>query len=877
MRFRRDGERPHSPPSQTRRRSIAALALLVALTGPSTYAQTPAPPPTARTAEVTLRIIVANSVDEAAAAARRVTAGESFAAVARAVSVDPSAATGGVLGRVIIANLRAELQAVLRDLPPGRVSGIVAVPTGFAVLLIDPDEPDVADPMAPGAGAAGAGVNAALSARGSVRYVLEMSGFPEARTAIERYRKAPDWNQHPQVICDTRRASLAEMLGALERHIVSLGDDPAPSADLMQTHAGMGMLYAYDARMAQSIRHLKEAHRVAVAIESDAAVALLEALGVAHLHKAAADNDVPRTPGTRSLVTATPHAGYGDPAEAKAAVTYFLEYLSVRPDDIEVKWLLNLAYRAIGGYPGDVPPAHLVPPDAFTSDEDIGRFPDIAGRLGLVSVAMAGGTIVDDFDDDGIFEIVTSSMDSCAPMRFFARNAQGMFVDRAAGAGLAEQLGGLNLVQADYDNDGCLDILLLRGGWDVPQRKSLLRNDCTGSFTDVTVASGLALPVTATQTAVWLDFDNDGFLDLFVGNENAPTQLFLNMRDGTFVDVARAAGVQRAGFIKGVTAGDYDNDGWPDLYVSNVSGANILYRNGRGGTFTDVTEAAGAIGPERGFATWFFDYDNDGWLDLFATSYFLSVEESARTYMGLPHHAATLKLYRNNGNGTFSDVTAATGLDKVFMPMGSNFGDIDNDGWLDIYMGTGSPSYAALVPSVLLRNRDGRAFVDITMSSGTGELGKGHGVAFADLDGDGDEEIVFEVGGATLGDAHALRVFDNPGHGNNWIEISLVGKTSNRSAIGARIVVTVQQADGTRRTLHRTVSSGGSFGASPLRQHIGVGDATSIASVEIWWPTSNTRQRFDDLAVNQWVQVTEHESTFIRRPRHTGRPAGTAP
>src|SRR5690606_30246003 len=109
------------------------------------------------------------------------------------------------------------------------------------------------------------------------------------------------------------------------------------------------------------------------------------------------------------------------------------------------------------------------------------------------------------------------------------------------------------------------------------------------------------------------------------------------------------------------------------------------------------------------------------------------------------------------------------------------------------------------------------------------------------------------------------------------IEISLVGKTSNRSAIGARIVVTVQQADGTRRTLHRTVSSGGSFGASPLRQHIGVGDATSIASVEIWWPTSNTRQRFDDLAVNQWVQVTEHESTFIRRPRHTGRPAGTAP
>lgn len=835
-------------------------------------------PPAARQASATLplRIIVTSSHAEAVAAARRVGAGEPFDIVAREVSVDPSAAAGGSLGHVTVADLRSELQAALRALPPGALSSIVAVPTGFVVLRIDPEDgaggTDTSD-----VGAAGSAVNAGLSVRGNVRYVLEMSGFPEARTALETYRKAPDWNHDPQVICDTRRASLAAMLESLEQHLGSLGDAPAPSADLMQVHGGMGMLHAYDGRMVEAIRHLHEAQRVAIAIGSEVALALDEALGVAYLHKAAADDGVPGAPGVRSLITARPHQGFGNAADIEQAIAHFLKYLSSRPDDIEVKWLLNLACRAAGRYPAGVPPEHLVPPAAFTSAEDPGSFRDVAAELGLVSIAMAGGVIVDDFDGDGGFEVVTSSMGSCAPMRFFRRNADGLFADEADTAGLAGQLGGLNLLQADYDNDGCLDILLLRGGWDVPQRKSLLRNDCKGGFTDVTVQSGLAVPVTATQTAAWLDFDGDGHLDLFVGNENAPAQLFMNLGDGTFVDVAGPAGVQLPGFIKGVAAGDYDNDGWTDLYVSNVSGPNVLFRNSGGGTFTDVTEAAGVVGPERGFATWFFDYDNDGWLDLFATSYFLSVEESARTYLGLPHHAPTLKLYRNRGDGTFADVTAETGLDKVFMPMGANFGDIDNDGWLDIYLGTGSPSYAALVPSVLLRNREGRAFVDVTASSGTGELGKGHGVAFADLDGDGDDEIVFEVGGATPGDAHALRVFDNPGHGHSWIDVSLVGVTSNRAAVGARIAVTARASDGTRRTVHRTVGSGGSFGASPLRQHIGLGTATSIDTIDVWWPTSGARQRFTGVAVNQWIQATENDDTFARRQRYARRPSGTAP
>jgi hypothetical protein len=157
----------------------------------------------------------------------------------------------------------------------------------------------------------------------------------------------------------------------------------------------------------------------------------------------------------------------------------------------------------------------------------VGRFVDVAQQSGLVSFASAGGVIVDDFDSDGRLDVVTSSLDSCEPLRFFRRVADGLFVEGASKAGLGEQLGGLNILQTDYSNDGHLDILVLRGAWESPQRKSLLRNNGNGTFTDVTAASGLAT-LTATQAAVWVDVDNDGRLDLFVGNENGPAQLFHN-------------------------------------------------------------------------------------------------------------------------------------------------------------------------------------------------------------------------------------------------------------------------------------------------------------------------------------------------------------
>ena len=293
-----------------------------------------------------------------------------------------------------------------------------------------------------------------------------------------------------------------------------------------------------------------------------------------------------------------------------------------------------------------------------------------------------------------------------------------------------------------------------------------------------------------------------------------------------------------------------------------------MYRNNLDNTFTVRARAAVVPGPGYCFATWFFDYDNDGWSVLFATSYITSVDESARPYLGLAPNASRLKLYKNLGDGSFRDVTTEVGLDRVYMPMGANFGDIDNDGFLDIYLGTGNPSYASLVPNVLLRNKRGQSFVDITASSGTGELHKGHGVAFADLDNDGDEEIVTEIGGATPGDSHPLRLFENPGHGNDWISLRLVGVTTNRAAIGVQVKLTVENEGQQNRTIYRTVGSGGSFGASPLEQHIGLGTSARIVELEIWWPVSKTRQRFPGIEKNQAVEITELTRTYTRIERN---------
>lgn len=565
------------------------------------------------------------------------------------------------------------------------------------------------------------------------------------------------------------------------------------------------------------------------------------------------------------------------PRGSRGAIAVLTEQLRASPEDLTARWLLNVAAMTLGEWPDKVPSQWLMPTRVFESEYDIHKFPDIAGALGLDLNDLAGGCILDDFDNDDLIDVVVSTWGLDGQLRYFHNEGTGRFVERTAEAGLIGVVSGLNIQQTDYNNDGWLDIWMLRGGWfGVAGRmpNSLLRNNRDGTFTDVTEEAGL-LSFHPTQTSTWFDYDGDGWLDVFIGNETVVAQdpdrceLFHNDRDGTFREVSRESGLEIAHLVKGVTSGDYDNDGRPDLYVSCRDSANLLFHNeGPGSTnaqgrvmwrFRDATAAAGLNETIHSFPTWFFDYDNDGFEDIFVSGYlFRGVGDVAADYLGLPHPGAKPRLYRNLGNGSFTNITAAAGLDRLCQTMGANFGDLDNDGWLDFYLATGDPDLATLIPNRMFRNAGGVRFQEVTSSGGFGNLQKGHGVGFADLDNDGDQDIYAVIGGALAGDRYRNSLFRNPGHGHHWLKLHCVGEHSNRVAIGTRIQVTVETPAGPRE-IHKTVNSGGSFGSSPLRQEIGLGNATAITRVELVWPASGLRQTLTGLALDRAYRVREGE------------------
>ena len=338
--------------------------------------------------------------------------------------------------------------------------------------------------------------------------------------------------------------------------------------------------------------------------------------------------------------------------------------------------------------------------------------------------------------------------------------------------------------------------------------------------------------------------------------------MFRNEGDGTFTDVARQAGVLNNDFAKAVVWGDYDSDRFPDLYVSNFGGPNRLYRNQGDGTFSDVAAELDVTFPYRSFPAWFWDFNNDGVLDLFVSGYEWNVRDVAADYLGLPARETEFDhLYRGDGRGGFRQVGSETGLSRITQPMGSNFGDLDNDGFPDFYLGTGYPDYEGLMPNLLFHNERGRKFTDVTTAAGVGHLQKGHAVAFADFDHDGDLDIFAELGGAFAGDVFGNALFENPGFGNHWIVVKVVGVETNRSAIGVRIQAEIVEG-GERRSVYQWVNSGGSFGGNSLRRHIGVGAAEKIEVLEVYWPRTGRTQRFQDVAVDQMIIVTEGRDKY---------------
>jgi hypothetical protein len=587
---------------------------------------------------------------------------------------------------------------------------------------------------------------------------------------------------------------------------------------------------------------------------------------------------------------------------AEGAIREYTRVLTeLDPNSNLAIWLMNIAYQQLGRYPQDVPAKWLAAPTLYDSEHDIGYFPEVAALAGVNAFGRSGGAIVEDFDGDGLLDIVVSSSTPLDHMHFFHNNGDGTFTDRTHEAGLDNELGGLNLILTDYNNDGHPDILVLRGAWwggfgEYPL--SLLRNNGDGTFDDVTEEAGL-LTAGPTQAAAFADYDNDGWLDLFVGHEsgehtlayamtggNHPSLLFHNNHDGTFTMVT-APGADKhgvgitatdpapkganLGYVKGATWGDFNNDGRIDLYLSTMFGPSFLFRNDGPKDpnhpetgewkWTEVTAEAGLGGDRYTFPTWFFDYDNDGWLDLFAGGYSTtSMEDVGLFELNKPHRASVSHLWRNNHDGTFTEQPHALGLDRAITTMAANFGDLDNDGWLDVYLTGGEPDYACLVPKRMFRNDQGKYFQDVTTSGGFGNLQKGHGVAFADIENSGNEDVFQKLGGAFPGDGYYSVLYHNPGHGNHYITLVLQGVKTNRAAYGARITLTIDEG-GHQRKIYRAVGSVSSFGGNPMRQHIGVGQASVVKEIEVWWPTSNTRQHFTNLPVDSAFHITEFNDT----------------
>ena len=591
-------------------------------------------------------------------------------------------------------------------------------------------------------------------------------------------------------------------------------------------------------------------------------------LAIAYLLLAQHENCLPPDPPARCAVPPGAAGPHPEQAALRRAIELYERIAADDPEDGGARWGLNVAYMWAGEHPDGVPPQWLIPPQAFGSGQqspEAAGFVNAAAWLGLDTVGLAGGSVMEDFDNDGDLDLMASSWGLRDPLRYLRNDADCTFHDATAAAGLEGIVGGLNLEPADYDNDGDVDVLVLRGAWvSHPHPNSLLRNEGDGTFTDVTEPAGL-LRGTPTQTAAWGDYDNDGDVDLFVGNESVsgivyPSQLFRNDGDGTFRDVAYEAGVQVVGFVKAVAWGDYDNDGRIDLYVSRLDETNLLLRNegpSAGGEwrFRDVAVAAGVDGPLNSFPTWFFDYDNDGWLDLFVAAQRAELDDVAVEHLGGPPGDGHPVLYRNRGDGTFENVTAAAGLATIMPTMGSNYGDLDNDGYPDLYLGTGDPTLEMLVPNRVFRNAGGR-FEEVTAAGGFGHVQKGHGVSFGDIDHDGDQDVFMVLGGAFEGDVAQNVLLLNPGHGNAWVTLRLRGTDANRLGIGARIAVAVDTPRGAR-TIHALAGSGGSFGASTLQQEIGLGDATRIRELTVVWPGSGRRDTWRDVPLDRVIQVRE--------------------
>jgi hypothetical protein len=562
------------------------------------------------------------------------------------------------------------------------------------------------------------------------------------------------------------------------------------------------------------------------------------------------------------------------PTGSRNAITIYENSLKQFPDDLETRYLLNIAYMTLGEYPDKVPQEYLIDPSWFKNDIEFPVFKDVAPQIGLNRLSMLGGTIVDDFTNDGWLDIIVTSWGPEEELVFYKNNGDGTFSDQTEAYNLKGHVAIINVNQTDFNNDGWLDIYLMRGGWfrnsgDIPN--TLLKNTGDG-FVDVTLKSGL-MHIAPTQTSAWADFNLDGWLDVVVANESLPDHLrgidlYINQQDGTFVHTSAEYGLTLNQYFKGCVATDVNNDRYPDIYFSALDYPNSLFINQGTSGSKKFLQAASEINiglPLQSFPCWSFDFDNNGFEDIFVTSYSSDVSNAEHwmlSHLGKADQALFPKLYRNSGNMQFEEVGVQMGLTEIVDAMGCNFGDINSDGFLDFYLATGNPLYQSIVPNKMYLNMEGKRFEDVSYVGGFANIQKGHGVGFGDLDHDGDEDIYVKIGGAYEGDGFYNCLFENPNHEkNNWVALKLTGTSANKAAIGARVAISISE-NGQERMIYRTVTSGASFGGNSLILEVGLRKASVINKVTVQWPCKECNEDvFTNMDINKAYLLAQGKSS----------------